>query len=72
VLPSRLALNSPEGSLSESMESQLHDALVRLAVSQSIVRPNRNASHFHLDHLRVSLFDESATWERLASSRPVP
>src|SRR6266853_2072414 len=50
-------------------ESQLHDALVRLAgADQSIVRPNRNASPLPLlDHLRVSLFDESADMgERLA------
>src|SRR3981081_3311787 len=51
-------------------ESQLHDALVRLAgADNSIVRPNRNASPLPLlDHLRVSLFDESADMgERLAS-----
>src|SRR5712691_3710053 len=50
-------------------ESQLHDALVRLAgADHSIVRPNRNASPLPLlDHLRVSLFDESADMgERLA------
>src|SRR3981081_3447249 len=42
-------------------ESQLHDALVRLAgADQSIVRPNRNAPLPLLDPLRVSLFDESA------------
>src|ERR1700730_5208234 len=62
TLPSRLELNSPEGSL-------LHDALVRLAgADQSIVRPNRNASPLPLlDHLGVSLFDERADMgERLA------
>src|SRR5437879_2618535 len=50
-------------------ESQLHDALVRLAgADQSIVRPNRNASPLPLlDHFRVGLFDESADMgERLA------
>src|SRR5437016_14171817 len=50
-------------------ESQLHDALVRLAGADlSTVRPNRNASPLPLlDHLRVGLFDESADMgERLA------
>src|SRR5688572_27129147 len=49
-------------------ESQLHDALVRLAgAHQAIVRPHWNAPLPLLDHLRVSLFDESADMgERLA------
>src|SRR5664280_1287434 len=50
-------------------ESQLHDALVRLAgADNAVVRPNRNASPLPLlDHLRISLFDESADMgERLA------
>ena len=50
-------------------ESELHDALVRLAGADlSIVRPNRNAAPLPLlDHLRVSLLDESADMgERLA------
>src|SRR4029077_685144 len=50
-------------------ESQLHDALVRLAgADQSIVRPHRNASPLPLlDHFGVRLLDESADiGERLA------
>src|SRR5712671_1260040 len=50
-------------------ERQLDDALVRLAgADDAIVRPNRNASPLPLlDHLGVSLFDESAdVGERLA------
>src|SRR6266545_3982536 len=69
VLPSRLELNSPEGSLSEAPleECEFHDALVRLAgADRTLVRPHWNSWMRRLsplpllDHFRVGLFDEGA------------
>src|ERR1017187_9152945 len=69
VLPSRLDLNSPEGSFSEAPfeECKFHDALVRLACAdRTLVRPHRDPWMRRLsplpllDHFGVSLFDQGA------------
>ena len=78
VLPSRLELNSPEGSSSEAplANVSLHDALVGLAgADHALVRPHRNPGVGGLsplplfDHFGVGLLDEGA---ELGESRAAP